>query len=102
MNFADLGLNTQLVSTLQALGYEQATPVQQQAIPAALKGGDMLVSSHTGSGKTAAFLLPCLQRMIDNPKPKGRAARLLVAPSFQTATLCFRSKKKAPAYSALA
>lgn len=78
MNFADLGLNTQLLSTLQALGYEQATLVQQQAIPAALLGGDMLVSSHTGSGKTAAFLLPALQRMIDTPKPKSHAARLLV------------------------
>ncbi|CBL44429.1 ATP-dependent RNA helicase [gamma proteobacterium HdN1] len=78
MNFSDLGLNTRLVSTLQALGYEQATPVQQLAIPAALQGGDLLASSHTGSGKTAAFLLPCLQRMIDDPKPKSGAARMLV------------------------
>ena len=54
-------------------GYENATPVQAQAIPAALTGRDLLVSSHTGSGKTAAFLLPSIQRMLAEPTSKAWA-----------------------------
>ena len=60
MNFSELGLDPLILKSVHAAGYENATPVQQQAIPAALTGRDLLVSSHTGSGKTAAFLLPFL------------------------------------------
>ncbi|HJX57937.1 MAG TPA: DEAD/DEAH box helicase [Thiobacillus sp.] len=61
-----------------ASGYENATPVQQLAIPAALTGRDLLVSSHTGSGKTAAFMLPSIQRMLAEPTIKGMGPRVLV------------------------
>jgi superfamily II DNA/RNA helicase len=63
MSFATLGLDPSLLATLAELGYTAPTPVQREAIPAAIAGGDLLVSSQTGSGKTAAFLLPALQRL---------------------------------------
>ena len=62
MSFATLGLHSSLLETLAALRYSAPTPVQSAAIPAALAGADLLVSSQTGSGKTAAFVLPGLQR----------------------------------------
>jgi superfamily II DNA/RNA helicase len=63
MSFSSLGLDLSLSATLAALGYTEPTPVQREAIPAVLAGGDLLVSSQTGSGKTAAFLVPGLQRL---------------------------------------
>ncbi len=64
MSFSTLGLHSSLLETLAALGYTEPTAVQRAAIPAALTGADLLVSSQTGSGKTAAFILPALQRLI--------------------------------------
>lgn len=62
-NFADFSLHESLQQALQDLGFTSPTPVQEQAIPAALEGKDLLVSSQTGSGKTAAFLLPTLHSL---------------------------------------
>jgi len=75
--FASFGLAAPLLQNVAELGFTQATPVQAQVIPAALAGGDLLVSSQTGSGKTAAFLLPLLNKLIasnpsNSPVP-GRA-----------------------------
>ena len=64
VTFESLNLAAPLLAAVRALGYTQPTAVQQQAIPAALEGGDWMVSSQTGSGKTAAFLLPTLQRLL--------------------------------------
>ena len=61
--FADFSLHESLQNALQDLGFTSPTPVQEQAIPAALEGKDLLVSSQTGSGKTAAFLLPTLHAL---------------------------------------
>ena len=61
----DLPLNPALLQATAKLGYETATPVQHQAIPPILEGHDVLVSAATGSGKTAAFLLPSMQRLLD-------------------------------------
>jgi superfamily II DNA/RNA helicase len=61
-SFESLGLSADIVSALTAAGYQVPTPVQQRAIPAALAGRDLLVSSPTGSGKTAAFMLPAIER----------------------------------------
>ncbi|AKM32113.1 RNA helicase [Pandoraea faecigallinarum] len=63
--FAELGLNEAILSALTAAGYTHPTPVQQRAIPAALAGRDLLVSSPTGSGKTAAFMLPAIHRFAE-------------------------------------
>ena len=68
MNFENIGLHTAVVKAIASAGYKQPTPVQQQAIPAALEGKDLLVSSQTGSGKTAAFMLPALHRFAEAPQ----------------------------------
>ena len=63
-SFASMGLAAPLLTAIENLGFTQPTPVQSEAIPAALQGGDWMVSSQTGSGKTAAFLLPVLNAMM--------------------------------------
>ncbi|MFN3544579.1 MAG: DEAD/DEAH box helicase [Thiobacillus sp.] len=78
MSFSELGLDPLILKSVLDSGYEHATPVQQQAIPAALTGRDLLVSSHTGSGKTAAFLLPSIQRLLAEPTVKSIGPRVLV------------------------
>jgi len=78
MTFAELGLDEAILKALDHAGYEHPTPVQNQAIPAALEGHDLLVSSHTGSGKTAAFLLPGLQRLLQPSAAQGKGPRMLV------------------------
>jgi superfamily II DNA/RNA helicase len=64
MSFDTLGLNPALTRAVQEAGYDQATEVQQRAIPQALTGADLMVSARTGSGKTASFILPALQRVL--------------------------------------
>jgi superfamily II DNA/RNA helicase len=78
MSFSTLGLDSSLLSTLAALGYDVPTPVQREAIPAVLAGGDLLVSARTGSGKTAAFVLPALQRLKQPAAAAGAGPRVLV------------------------
>jgi superfamily II DNA/RNA helicase len=78
MSFSTLGLDSSLLDNLARLGYAEATPVQAQAIPAVLAGGDLLVSSQTGSGKTAAFVLPGLQRLRTAAALPGKGPRMLV------------------------
>jgi len=74
MTFESLGLNPQILKSLIEAGYTAPTPVQEQAIPAAIAGRDLLVSSQTGSGKTAAFMLPALHKLTDLPPdaPQGK------------------------------
>jgi superfamily II DNA/RNA helicase len=67
MTFEALGLHTSILSALTEAGYTKPTSVQEQAIPAAIAGKDLLVSSQTGSGKTAAFMLPSLHRLASAP-----------------------------------
>ncbi|MEO8411994.1 MAG: DEAD/DEAH box helicase, partial [Propionivibrio sp.] len=74
MTFAELGLNEALLNALAAAGYAQPTPVQEQAIPAAIASRDLLVSSQTGSGKTAAFMLPALHRFSLQERPNPALA----------------------------
>jgi superfamily II DNA/RNA helicase len=74
-SFESLGLGADIVTALTAAGYQVPTPVQQRAIPAALAGRDLLVSSPTGSGKTAAFMLPAIERFSQLEKAKAAAPR---------------------------
>ncbi|ACE83330.1 ATP-dependent RNA helicase, DEAD box family [Cellvibrio japonicus Ueda107] len=76
--FDDLIADTQLRKAIAEQGYEQPTEVQQAAIPRALEGKNLLVSSKTGSGKTAAFLLPCLQQILAQSAVNPRSTRLLI------------------------
>ncbi|HEY9115915.1 MAG TPA: DEAD/DEAH box helicase, partial [Bacteroidales bacterium] len=64
MTFKEFGLNEQLLEALSHMGFEKATPIQEQAIPAILAGRDMIASAQTGTGKTAAFILPVLNELM--------------------------------------
>lgn len=72
MSFNELGLSPHILRAVKELGYEQATPIQQQAIPAILAGQDVLGGAQTGTGKTAGFTLPMLHRLLANHGRGGR------------------------------
>jgi ATP-dependent RNA helicase RhlE len=72
--FADLGLAQELLRAVADTGYTQPTPIQAQAIPQVLLGGDLLAAAQTGTGKTAGFTLPILHRLLQTPPPAGRKA----------------------------
>jgi ATP-dependent RNA helicase RhlE len=78
MSFAELGLAEPLVRAVTEHGYTKPTPIQAQAIPAVLKGGDLLAGAQTGTGKTAGFTLPMLQRLNGGKRPAPRHVRALV------------------------
>jgi len=79
MLFSELGLSAELLRATRHQGYEQATPIQQQAIPLILEGHDLLAGAQTGTGKTAGFTLPLLQRLQDaGPRDNRRAVRALI------------------------
>jgi len=78
MSFSALGLSDFLLSALSDLGYEQPTPIQQQAIPVTLEGKDVLAAAETGSGKTAAFTLPILQNLASALPPRNNLVTALV------------------------
>ena len=87
MTFQSLGLSTELLRAVADEGYTTATPIQQQAIPKILQGQDIFASAQTGTGKTASFTLPLLQRLSDIRPSKGpRAPRaLILAPTRELA-----------------
>ena len=79
MTFADLGLSAPLLRAVADLGFVEPTPVQAAAVPAISNGGDVWASARTGSGKTAAFLLPVLDGLASRPRPSSdRPVRALV------------------------
>ncbi|WP_434679553.1 DEAD/DEAH box helicase [Pseudomonas sp. R1-18] len=79
MTFASLGLIEPLLRALEALGYQTPTPVQTQAIPPVLAGRDLMAAAQTGTGKTAGFALPLLQRLtMEGPKVAPNSVRALV------------------------
>ncbi|WHZ24496.1 MAG: DEAD-box ATP-dependent RNA helicase DeaD [Nitrospira sp.] len=75
--FAALGLEASLLTTLETLGYEEPTPIQREAIPPLLEGRDLLGQAATGTGKTAAFALPLLQRIAHGPRHRPTALVLV-------------------------
>ena len=78
MSFESLGLAPAIVAAVQEAGFVEPTPVQAQAIPLALEGRDLMVSSQTGSGKTAAFMLPALNRQLGGSPLRSPGVRVLV------------------------
>jgi len=81
--FNQFGLSPELLRAARGLGLESPTSVQQEVIPLALAGGDLIATAETGSGKTAAFLLPIIQRLRDGPN--GRTRVLILCPTREIA-----------------
>ena len=90
MQFNDFGIDKRLLATIAHLGFDQPTAIQQQAIPCALQGQDLIASSQTGSGKTLAFLIPAMQRLIKQRALSKRDPRVLIlAPTRELAKQVF-------------
>lgn len=85
--FDELGLRAELLETIKQSGYTTPTPIQAKAIPLVLSGQDLLAAAQTGTGKTAAFTLPLLQRLAEKETPSGRRPTrvLVVAPTRELA-----------------
>ena len=83
--FTDFSLESSLQKALDKLGFTQPTPVQQQVLPLALAGRDLLVNAATGSGKTVAFALPILQGLLTKPAPKEGTRALILVPTRELA-----------------
>jgi ATP-dependent RNA helicase DeaD len=83
--FAALGLSPALVSAVAALGYEEPTPIQKEAIPVLISGADMLGQAATGTGKTAAFALPLLDKLSRDTKARGKVRALVLVPTRELA-----------------
>ncbi|HEU0013970.1 MAG TPA: DEAD/DEAH box helicase, partial [Longimicrobium sp.] len=83
MSFDTLGLRPELLRAVSDLGFTQPTPIQAQTITPGLEGRDLLACAMTGSGKTAAFLLPILQRLAE--KPRGKTRALILSPTRELA-----------------
>ena len=83
--FRPLGLLPSLLSTLTELGYEEPTPVQREAIPLILSGRDVLAQASTGTGKTAAFALPMIQRLLEEAGQRGQMRGLVLVPTRELA-----------------
>ncbi len=84
MSFTDFDLDPRLQKNVQTMGFEEPTPIQRATIPAALTGQDILGSAETGTGKTAAYLLPILQRLITLPRLR-RPRTLILVPTRELA-----------------
>jgi ATP-dependent RNA helicase RhlE len=85
MSFDSLGLQADLLRAVAAQSYTQPTPIQIQAIPAILAGHDLLAGAQTGTGKTAAFVLPLLQRLAEAGPPQTRPRALILTPTRELA-----------------
>jgi ATP-dependent RNA helicase RhlE len=91
--FADLGLAEPLLEALREAGYERPTPIQQEAIPVAMKGRDLIGLAQTGTGKTASFTLPIVHRLLEGPR---RTRVLILTP---TRELCLQVEESFRKYS---
>ncbi len=83
MKFTELGLDDQIIEAIGYMGFEDATPIQEQAIPLIIQGRDLIACAQTGTGKTAAFILPVLHRIYKDKKPGTKA--LVVCPTRELA-----------------
>ncbi len=85
MLFKELGLSAELLRAVEKQGYTEATPIQREAIPPILAARDVLASAQTGTGKTAGFTLPLLQRLSAQPQKKRRVRALILVPTRELA-----------------
>lgn len=85
MRFEDFDLNYDVLDALDAMHFSECTPIQEQAIPAALDGNDLIAVAQTGTGKTAAYLLPILNRLADGEFPEDAVNCIIMAPTRELA-----------------
>ena len=85
MTFREFGLDERLLEGIDAMGYETATPVQEQVIPPIIAGRDLIASAQTGTGKTAAFLLPLIHKLITIPHDERNINALIIVPTRELA-----------------
>ena len=85
MTFDDFFLDDRLLQALEKLDFKTPTAIQEAAIPVILEGKDILAGAATGTGKTAAFVLPLLQQLIDEPNRSQQAKILMMAPTRELA-----------------
>ena len=87
MRFESFSFCPEILRAISDCGYQKMTPIQQQAIPAIRRGQDVLASAQTGTGKTAAFALPILQKMVENPSEtlKSNTRVLILTPTRELA-----------------
>ncbi|WP_167617699.1 DEAD/DEAH box helicase [Maribellus sediminis] len=83
MKFSELGIHDDLLDAIEYMGFKDATPIQEQAIPTILEGNDLIACAQTGTGKTAAFLLPILDLIAD--LPGGETSTLIIVPTRELA-----------------
>ena len=93
--FQALDLDAKLLRVIEQEGFEAPTPVQEHTLPAALKGSDLLVTAETGSGKTLAFVLPMLQKLLNQDKLSPGTRALILTP---TRELCQQTEKTIKKY----
>jgi len=85
LKFTDFGFDERLIEGIEASGYNEATPVQEQVIPLVLAGKDVIASAQTGTGKTAAFLLPLINNIISSPLNHHSITALVIVPTRELA-----------------
>jgi ATP-dependent RNA helicase RhlE len=85
LKFTEFGFDDRLIEGIEASGYENATPVQEQVIPLVLQGKDIIASAQTGTGKTAAFLLPLINKIITDPQVDHTNTALVIVPTRELA-----------------
>ncbi|UII25270.1 DEAD/DEAH box helicase [Fulvivirga maritima] len=85
MKFKELGLDDRLLEGISAIGFEDATPVQEQAIPKIISGKDIIASAQTGTGKTAAFLLPVIHQILQMEDDQNNIKALIIVPTRELA-----------------
>ena len=85
MKFSELSLNDQVLDALDAMRFEECTPIQEQAIPVILEGKDLIAVAQTGTGKTAAYLLPVLNRLSEGNHPEDAINCVVMAPTRELA-----------------
>ncbi|MGO9592368.1 MAG: DEAD/DEAH box helicase [Steroidobacteraceae bacterium] len=83
--FKDFSLSPSLLKAVEALGYTEPTPIQERAIPVVLAGRDLMAAAQTGTGKTAAFALPLLERLLQNPVRQRSPRALILVPTRELA-----------------
>ncbi len=85
VNFTDFDFDTRLMDGIEAMQFNEATPVQEQVIPEILKGRDVIACAQTGTGKTAAFLLPVIHRIISSQDKQDRISAMVIVPTRELA-----------------